>query len=135
MRRVKKLLLGLAMALVLALGGFGAANLAAGADHSDSGQKPAAAGADRSTLPAADDDDHAGSEHAQKMRGFARAHQQGMKRWQQCHRAQREACTKPAPPGWLKHPGKHPGGWPPKHRKGADDDEHHGQKSDRDDRD
>jgi hypothetical protein len=133
---VKKVLLGLGMALVLALGGVGAATLAAGADHSDpgskQGQEQAPAGADHGKPPAAGE---TGPEHAQEMRGFARAHQQGMKRWQECRRAGHATCTKPAPPGWLKHPDQHPGGWPPKHQKAEGDDDAHEQKSDRGDRD
>jgi hypothetical protein len=115
---VKNVLLGLGMALVLALGGVGVANLASGADHSGPGRThaPEQAEHEKSTdhgKPA--DPGKSGSQHSQQMRDFAQAHRDGMRAWQKCHQAGRASCEKPAPPGWLKHPEKHPGGWPPKH--------------------
>jgi hypothetical protein len=109
---VKSVLLGLGVALVLALGGVGAANLAAGADHSGSGRHPAPEPAEHGKPPAPG---QSGPQHSKQVRDFAQAHRDGMRTWQRCHQAGRADCQKPAPPGWLKHPEQHPGGWPPKH--------------------
>ena len=112
--RVKKVLLGLAMALVLALGGVGVANLAAGADHSGTGREHAPSTEERGKP---DDAGQHGTETSTQMRKLAQQHRDGMRAWQQCHRSGGKSCQKPAPPGWLKHPEKHPGGWPPQHGK------------------
>ena len=116
---MKNVLLALGTALVLALGGVGVANLAAGADHSGSGRHHAPEQSEQSepsepSKPSAPS--QVGSEHSKQMRELAQTHRAGMKRWQDCHRAQRSSCVKPIPPGWAKHPDKHPGGWPPKHQ-------------------
>jgi hypothetical protein len=115
---VKSILLGLGMALVLAPGGLGVANLASGADHPGSGGHPAPEQAQhgKPAVPG-----QSGSQHSKQMRDFAQSHRDGMRSWQQCHQSGRTDCQKPAPPGWLKHPEKHPGGWPPKHHENATD--------------
>ena len=118
-------MLGLGMALVLALGGVGVANLASGADHSGPGRHHAPEPPERGqpsehgkpSMP-----DHAGTQHSKQMRDFAQAHREGMRAWQKCHQAGGPSCEKPAPPGWLKHPDQHPGGWPPKKGSDRDDD-------------
>lgn len=109
---MKKALLALGCALVLALGGVGVANLAAGADHSGTGKQHSPESTEHGKP---DDHGQSGAEHSKKMHDFAQQHREGMKRWQDCHRAGRANCVKPIPPGWAKHPEKHPGGWPPKH--------------------
>ena len=124
---VKKVLLGLGMALVLALGGVGVANLAAGADHSGSGREHAPGSEERGEP---DDAGQQGDDTSARMRELAQEHHDGMRVWQKCHRAGGSHCEKPAPPGWLKHPEKHPGGWPPAH--GKPDKSDRDEKSDRD---
>lgn len=121
--RVKNILLGLGMALVLALGGVGVANLAAGADHSGTGRQHAP---DHAEHGKPSEPGVSGSEHSKRMRDLAQTHHDGMRAWQQCHQAGRANCQKPAPPGWLKHPEKHPGGWPPQHHGSEKNDEAHG---------
>ncbi|HEY3529544.1 MAG TPA: hypothetical protein VGK78_10360 [Nocardioides sp.] len=54
------------------------------------------------------------SGHASRMVAIALAHRGGMKQWRACVKAGSKGCTKPEPPGWVKHPDQHPGGWPPK---------------------
>ena len=121
---VKNVLLGLGMALVLALGSVGVANLAAGADHSGAGRQHAPEQAqDEKSSDHEKSAEHgkpsepgrAGPQHSTQVHGFVQAHRDGMRAWQTCHQAGRASCQKPAPPGWLMHPEKHPGGWPPKH--------------------
>ena len=120
---MKKVLLALGCALVLALGGAGVATLAAGADHSRTPQQHTSEDRDHGKP---DDHGQSGAEHSKKMRDFAEQHREGMKRWQDCHQAGRANCVKPIPPGWAKHPEKHPGGWPPKHHGNEKDADENG---------
>src|SRR6476469_1153071 len=96
-RRVKNVLLGLGMAMVLALGGVGAANLAAGADRH--GHEPEHA-PEQGQHETPSDPRQSGSQHSTHMRALAQSHRDGMRAWQQCPQAGRASCQKPGPPGW-----------------------------------
>jgi hypothetical protein len=110
---------GLAVVAVLGIGAHSLAATSQGPSSSATSQKP------DKEKPEAPESDHPGgrSAHASKMVAIARAHHDGMQQWQQCTAAARASnsstakCTKPLPPGWVKHPNKHAGERPPGHGK------------------
>lgn len=128
MTGVRHLVVPIAVVAVVAVLGIGAHSMAAttqGPSSSATSHK-----AEKEKREAPESDDPGGpSVRASKMVALARAHRHGMKQWQRCTAAARASnsptakCSKPLPPGWMKHPNKHTGERPPGHGKA---DEAHG---------
>jgi hypothetical protein len=112
--RMKKMLASVGLTSAVAIGA-----VALGAGLTGAGQAPTGQQVVAATIASNDHEDKAskdktaGAQHAQDMRAIAQAHQDGMKKWRACEKSKSTGCAKPPPPGWVKHPNKHPGGWPP----------------------
>ena len=102
--------------VVAAVFGIGADSMAATnqGPSTTSSASPQAHGKSKPDAPESDGP-NAHSAHAAQMVAIARAHRDGMKQWQRCTAAAKASnsstakCSKPPPPGWIKHPDKHVG--------------------------
>jgi hypothetical protein len=115
MRHLVAPIVGVAVVAVLGIGAHSMAATGQGPSSSATSQKP-----DKEKPEAPESENPGGrSPHASKMVGIAQAHRNGMKQWQRCTAAARASssstakCSKPLPPGWVKHPNKHTGDRPP----------------------
>jgi hypothetical protein len=126
MRHLVAPIVGVAVVAVLGIGTHSMAATSQGPSSSSAtSQEP-----DKEKPEAPESDNPGGrSAHASQMVAIAQAHREGMKQWQRCTAAARDSksstpkCSKPLPPGWVKHPNKHTGERAPGHGKA---DEAHG---------
>ena len=127
MRQLVAPIVGLAVVAVLGIGAHSMAATDQGPSTAGSAS-PREQGKSKPDAPESDGPDGR-SAHAAQMVAIARAYRDGMKQWQRCTAAVRASnsstakCSKPVPPGWVKHPNKHIGARPPGHGK---PDEAHG---------
>jgi hypothetical protein len=108
-----------AVVTVLGIGAHSMAATGQGPLISAASQKP-----DQEKSEAPESDDAGGrSAHASQMVAIGQAHRDGMQQWQRCTSAARTSndstakCSRPLPPGWVKHPNKHTGERGPGHGK------------------